>query len=220
MKPKIRILICDDHTLFREGIRAILGTQPHLEIVGQASNGREAVEHAARLEPDVVLMDISMPDLPGYEATRRILAKKPDTKVLILTMFDEEDFVGRCLTAGACGYMLKGSPASQLVYAIEVLVKGGQYLDPGVAGALMTRIVEGAPQSESSYDRLSQREREVIKLLAEGLSVKDVATRLEVSVKTVDTHKTNLMRKLDLHNKTELVKYAIQQKLITLPVGW
>lgn len=216
MSGTIRVLICDDHTLFRDGIRAILGNEPSIEIVGEASNGREAVKAASALAPDVVLMDISMPDLPGYEATRRILAAEPRVKVLVLTMFDEEDFIARCLDAGAAGYILKGSPSSQLLYALDVVMKGGRYVDPGVADALVTRFVEGRPKAQTSYDRLSEREREVLKLLADGSSVKEVASLLGVSAKTVDTHKTNLMRKLALHNKTDLVKYAIRHRLITL----
>jgi DNA-binding NarL/FixJ family response regulator len=217
MKDKIRVLLCDDHTLFREGIKAILKDEPSIEIVGEASNGRQAVAQALELHPDVILMDIAMPELSGFDATRRILQTKAKAKVLILTMYEEEEVINRCLSAGAAGYVLKDAPRAHLIHAIDVVNKGGQYLSSRALKKVVNQYVKGAKNSASGYERLSDREREVLKLLADGLALKEIATQLVLSVKTVDAHKTNLMRKLDLHDRSELIKYAIQRKLIRLP---
>jgi two-component system response regulator NreC len=212
----IRILICDDHTLFCEGIKAILRDQPSLEIVGEARDGRQAVELVKEHRPDVLLMDVSMPDMTGFDATRRIREFDSNVKVLILSMHDEEELVARCLEAGAAGYIIKDAPASQLLYAIETVYKGERYLSPVVLKKVVAGYVKNSQRPKTSYDRLSAREREVLKLLAEGLSVKEIATRLNLSVKTVDVHKYNLMRKIDVHDRAELIKYAIQKKLIAV----
>lgn len=213
---KIRILLCDDHTLFLEGIKAILRDHPSLEIAGEARDGRQAVELVKQLKPDVLLMDVSMPDMTGFDATRRIREFDQDVKILILTMHEEEELVARCLEAGASGYVIKDAPASQLVYAIETVQKGERYLSPVVLKKVVAGYVKNSQRPKTSYDRLSTREREVLKLLAEGLSVKEIATRLNLSVKTVDVHKYNLMRKIDVHDRSELIKYAIQRKLIAV----
>jgi two-component system, NarL family, response regulator NreC len=212
----VRILICDDHTLFCEGIKAILREKTSLEIIGEARDGRQAVELAKELKPDVLLMDVSMPDMTGFDATRRIREFDQTMKVLILTMHEEEELVARCLEAGASGYIIKDAPASQLVYAIETVQKGERYLSPVVLKKVVAGYVKNSQRPKTSYDRLSTREREVLKLLAEGLSVKEIATRLNLSVKTVDVHKYNLMRKIDVHDRAELIKYAIQKKLIAV----
>lgn len=217
MSEKIRVLLCDDHTLFREGIKAILKDERSIEIVGEADNGREAVTKAQQLSPDVILMDIAMPDLSGFEATRRILQTNKKAKVLILTMYEEEEVITRCLNAGAAGYVLKDAPRAHLIHAIDVVNKGGQYLSSRALKKVVKQYVKGAQSTATGYERLSDREREVLKLLADGLALKEIAVRLVLSVKTVDAHKTNLMRKLDLHDRSELIKYAIQQKLIRLP---
>jgi len=217
MSEKIRVLLCDDHTLFREGITAILKDERSIEIVGEADNGREAVTKAQQLHPDVVLMDIAMPDLSGFEATRRILQANKKAKVLILTMYEEEEVITRCLNAGAAGYVLKDAPRAHLIHAIDVVNKGGQYLSSRALKKVVKQYVKGAQSTATGYERLSDREREVLKLLADGLALKEIAVRLVLSVKTVDAHKTNLMRKLDLHDRSELIKYAIQRKLIRLP---
>jgi two-component system response regulator NreC len=208
------VLLCDDHTLFREGIKAILRDEPAIEIVGEAEDGRQAVDRAQELRPDVVLMDISMPDLNGFEATARILQANPKTRVLILTMYEEEEVITRCLTAGASGYVLKDAPRADLIHAIDVVKRGGQYLSSRALKKVVKQHVEGAKSGATDYERLSGREREVLKLLADGLTLKEIATRLVLSVKTVDNHKTNMMRKLDLHDRSEVIKYAIQRKLI------
>jgi two-component system, NarL family, response regulator NreC len=216
MVTKTRILICDDHTLFVEGLKAMLRNEPSLEIVGEARDGRQAVEQVKHLKPDVLLMDVSMPDMNGFDATRQVHNFDPTVKVLILTMHDEEELVARCLEAGAAGYIIKDAPASQLLYAIEMVQKGERYLSPVVLKKVMETYVKNTNRPQTSYDRLSPREREVLKLLAEGLSVKEIATRLDLSVKTVDAHKTNLMKKIGVHDRAELIKYAIQKKLIAV----
>ena len=218
MSAKTRVLICDDHELFREGIKAILRTEEGVEIVGEARDGGQAVGEALRLRPDVVLMDMEMPGLNGVEATRRIHEGEPRIPVLILTMYGEEELVARCMQAGAAGYVLKDVPAAQLLYAIQAVGRGGRYMSPEVLKGVLEQYVGGSPASESRYDRLTGREREILKLLAEGLSAKQVAAQLDLSVKTVDVHKTNLMRKLDVHDRAELVKWAISHKVIRLPV--
>ena len=217
MKERIKVLICDDHTLFREGIKAILRDEPTVEIVGEASDGREAVDKARELRPDVILMDIAMPDLSGFDATRRILQSNAHPRVVILTMYEEEEVIDRCLAAGASGYVLKDAPRAHLVHAIHEVHKGGQYMSSRALKKVVNQYVKGVRTAPTGYDRLSDREREVLKLLADGLALKDIATQLVLSVKTVDAHKTNLMRKLDLHDRSELIKYAIQRKLIRLP---
>jgi two-component system, NarL family, response regulator NreC len=215
----VRILICDDHILFSEGVKAILRPETSMEIVGEAKDGRQAVEKVKELDPDLVLMDVQMPDLSGFEATRRVLAIKPNLKVLMLTMHDEEQLVARCLEAGAAGYIVKDAPSTQLIYAIETVMKGERYLSPVVLKKVVSGYVHNSPRPQTSYDRLSPREREILKLLAEGRSIKEIAVQLNVSVKTVDVHKYNLMRKIDVHDRSELIRYAIQKRLIEIPIA-
>lgn len=215
MASKLKVLICDDHTLFREGLKAILREYESIEIVGEARDGKQAVEKAVKLNPDLIVMDIAMPELSGFEATRRIKKEHKHIKVLILTMYDEEELVSRCLDAGASGYVLKDAPPSQLMYAIESVATGGQYLSPGPLKKLVSQFVRQSRRG-TGYDRLSDREREVLILLAEGNSVKEAAAQLNISTKTVDAHKYSLMRKLDIHDRAGLVKFAIQHKLISL----
>ena len=167
-----------------------------------------------KLNPEVVLMDISMPVLRGFEATRRLKRARPFIKVLILTVYGDEDLVTRCLDAGAAGYILKDTPPVQLVYAIEAVNQGQQYLSPSVLKGLVRQHISQPSGLKSGYELLSDREREILVRLAEGESLKDLATRLDLSVKTVDAHKTNLMRKLDLHDRSELIRYAIRKHLV------
>jgi two-component system, NarL family, response regulator NreC len=214
MSPKIRVLICDDHALFREGVKTILASHPEFEVVGEAEDGREAVERATRLQPDVVLMDIAMPVLKGFDATRRIKKERANVKVLILTVYDDEDLVARCLDAGASGYILKDSPPAQLTYAIQAVSNGQQYMSPRVLTTVVRQFIANPTEPKSSYDLLSDREREILVLLAEGIALKDIAKRLNLSVKTVEAHKYNLMRKLDLHDRSELIRYAIRKRLV------
>jgi two-component system response regulator NreC len=216
VNSKIRILICDDHTLFVEGVKAMLRNELSLEIVGEARDGRQAVELVKQLKPDIILMDVSMPDMNGFDATRRVHEFDSNVKILMLTMHDEEELVARCLEAGAAGYIMKDAPASQLLYAIDTVHKGERYLSPNVLKKVMDGYVQNTNRPQTSYDRLTIREREVLKLLAEGLTVKEIAVRLDRSVKTVEVHKQNLMKKIDVHDRAELIKYAIQKKLIAV----
>jgi DNA-binding NarL/FixJ family response regulator len=218
---KIRILLTDDHTLFRQGIKTLLSAEADLDIVGEAANGAEAVEKTNELRPDLVLMDIGMPGLSSFEATRQIKKARPDTKVLFLTMYDDEDYLVQCMEVGASGYVLKDSPAPQLLAALRDVYRGGSYLSPRMLSQLVddfrSRIKSAHRQPR--FATLTAREKEILKFLAEGESVKEIAAGLNLSVKTVEAHKFNLMRKLDIHNKAHLVQYAIQKKIIKIPVG-
>ena len=216
---KIRVLLTDDHTLFRQGIRTLLSGEPDLEVVGEAPNASDATTQARQLRPDVVLMDIGMTGMSSFEATRQIRKEHPETKIIFLSMYDDEDYLAESVEIGASGYILKESPAEQLVSAIREVHRGGHYLSP----RLLTRLVEDfreqgrLPVRQTRLGTLTKREREVTKLLAEGKSVKEVAASFDLSVKTVEAHKFNLMRKLNIHNKAQLVQYAIQKKIIRLP---
>ncbi|MFQ6058798.1 MAG: response regulator [Anaerolineae bacterium] len=215
---KIRVLLADDHTILREGIRALLAAQPDIEVVGEASNGREAVAKARELKPDVILMDIAMPLLNGLEATRQIKKEHPEMDVLVLTMHDSEEYVSQILGAGAAGYVVKKAAASDLVSAIHAVYQGGAFLYPSVAKMLVEdylRRVE-AGGGRDSYDELTDREREVLQLIAEGYTNKEIADLLCLSVKTVQTHRAHVMEKLNLHDKGEVIKYAIQKGIIEL----
>jgi two-component system, NarL family, response regulator NreC len=216
---KIRILLTDDHTLFRQGIRTLLSAEPDMEVAGEAASASEAVELAGKLRPDVVLMDIGMAGLSSFEATRLIRKDRPETRVIFLSMYDDEDYLAECVEMGASGYILKESPADQLLTALREVHRGGSYLSP----RLLTRLVDdfrtqgrGGPVRQPRFGTLTKREREILKMLAEGKSVKEIAAGFDLSVKTVEAHKFNLMRKLDIHNKAQLVQYAIQKKIIRL----
>ena len=215
---KIRVFLSDDHTLFRQGIRTLLSAEPDIEIAGESGNASEAVEQAGELRPDVVLLDISMPGLSSFQAIRQLHKVRPETKVLLLTMYDDEDYLAEGMEAGANGYILKDSPAEQLVLAIRDVHRGGSYMSPRMLAHLVDDFRSRARSDRPvpRFDTLTGREKEVLKLLAEGNSVKEIAGDLDLSLKTVETHKFNLMRKLDIHNKAQLVQYAIQKKIIRL----
>jgi len=218
---KIRVFLTDDHTLFRQGIKTLISTEPDMEVVGEASNGSDAILKAAELRPDVILMDIGMAGLSSFEATRQVRKNRPETKVLFLTMYDDEDYLVECMEVGAGGYVLKDSPAQQLISAIRDVHRGGSFLSPRMLAQLVddfrTRIKSN--HRLPRFATLTTREKEVLKLLAEGNSVKEIASSLNLSVKTVEAHKFNLMRKLDIHNKAQLVQYAIQKKIIKVPIA-
>ncbi len=211
---RIRILLTDDHTLFRQGIHTLLSEESDIEVVGEAANGTEAVEQVGPLRPDVVLMDIGMPGLSSFEATRQIKKLRPETKILFLTMYDDEDYLVECMEVGGSGYVLKDSPAPQLLAAIRDVYRGGSYLSPKMLSQLVDdfRSRIKTTHRQPRFATLTPREKEILKFLAEGQSVKEIATHLNLSVKTVEAHKFNLMRKLDIHNKAQLVQYAIQNK--------
>ena len=217
---KIRILLTDDHTLFREGIKNLLAAEPDVEVVGESSNATDAIARAAELRPDLVFMDVGMPGLSCFEATRQIRRHRTETKVVILTMYDDEDYLAECMDAGANGYLLKDCPTEQLLAAIREVHHGGSYLSPRMLSHLVDdfRTRAHSPHRMPRFGTLTKREVEILKILAEGSSVKEIANALNLSVKTVEAHKFNLMRKLDIHNKAQLVQYAIQKKIIRLPV--
>ncbi len=211
---KIKILVADDHTLLRDGIRALLGLQDDIEVVGEASEGKEAVEKTRELMPDVVVMDITMPGMDGLEATRRITKKNPAVKVLVLTQHDNKEYVLSAIKAGAAGYVPKRALGSELVSAIRAVHNGDSFLYPSAAAALIEdylRQVEAEP-----YDHLTAREREILKLIADGHTSREIADTLFISLKTVLGHRTKIMEKLDIHNRTELIKYAMRKGLVSM----
>jgi len=215
----IRILIADDHALFRDGLRALFAEEEDIELVGEAANGEEAVQKAIELKPDVVVMDIMMPVMNGIEATRRIRSAVPETKVLALSMYDDEEYVQQMLTADASGYTLKRATSDELLRALREVVSGGMPLDPAVAAKVVkgyVRRVQQGDEDQTSATELTPRELEVLRLVAEGLTNQAIAERLGLSRRTVDAHRTNLMHKLDMHDVTDLVKYALRRGIISL----
>lgn len=213
-KSKIRILIVDDHAMLRDGIRALLDLHDDIEIVGEASEGREAIEKVIELSPDVVVMDIAMPGMDGLEATRRLRKKHPHVKVLVLTQHDNREYVLSAIKAGAAGYVPKRGLGSELVTAIRAVYSGNSFLYPSAAAALIDDYLRQV--DEEPYDRLSNREREILKLIADGHTSREIANMLYISLKTVLGHRTNLMEKLNIHNRTELIKYAMRKGLVSM----
>ena len=217
MTSKIRILLADDHTLLRNGICAILADEQDMLVVGEADNGREAVHLADQLKPNVVLIDIAMPLLNGLEATRQIKHEHPEINVLVLTMYDNEEYFRKMLEVGASGYIIKRAAATELVSAIRAVYHGEAVLSPAITRLLLEDYLNHDTHSEKDDpNALSSREREVLQLIAEGRTSREIAEILNLSVKTVQSHRTNLMQKLDLHDRGDLIKYAIQKKIIEL----
>jgi DNA-binding NarL/FixJ family response regulator len=212
---KIRVLIADDHAILREGVRALLAATDDIDVVGQASDGREAVDACKKLDPDVVLMDIAMPGLGGIEAALEIRKEGMRAKVLVLSQYEDREYVRRLLKAGVSGYVLKKSAGSELVGAIRAVQRGGLVLDPEVARAAME---EHDPKHAGGdpYEALTDREKQVFRLVAEGRSNKEVAEDLGISVKTAMSHREHVMQKLDLHNRTELVRLALKLGVIRI----
>jgi len=215
---QIKVLIVDDHTLVRDGIRALLVLATDIEVVGEAANGKEALEKVKRLFPDVILMDLNMPVMGGLDATRRIRKDFPGTKVLILTQYDDSDYVIPAIEAGARGFITKMAAFSELASAIQSVYRGDSYLSPSAASALVMECQQkpSAEGEREPYDHLTDREKEVFKLVAEGHTAREIADILVVSPKTVEWYKTSLMNKLNIRNKTDLIKYAIRKQVITI----
>jgi two-component system, NarL family, response regulator NreC len=214
---QIRILLADDHGVVRKGLRYLLQKSPDVEVVGEAADGREAVAMALELNPDVVVMDVAMPHLNGVDATSQIVRKNPKIRVIILSMYSDETYLTRALTAGAKGYLLKDSAESDLLRAVQTVSQGRTFFSPAISEALLEDYLRQLQQRglQDSYELLTDREREVLQLLAEGKSNKDAAALLDLSLYTVETHRANLMQKLNLHNTAEIVLYAVRKKIIS-----
>lgn len=211
---KIRVLLADDHAVLRAGIRALLDMQPDIEVIGEASDGHQAVARARELKPDIVLMDIGMPGLDGLAATRQIKETFPQTHILILTQHENKEYVLPALKLGASGYVLKRAEGDELITAIRTVHAGGTFLDPAIAGAVVGEMTRDRSAEAAPFDSLSEREREVLVMLARGDTYQQIAEALFISPKTVDYHRTNLMRKLGLSNRAELTRFAIQRGLL------
>jgi len=212
-----RILLVDDHRIMREGLRALLAGIPGMTVVAEAENGRCAVRLARELTPDVIVMDVTMPDLNGIEATRQILASRPEVRVIALSIHSDRRFVLQMFRAGAVGYLLKDCAFEELAHAIQVVLDGQSYLSPGIAGVVVGEFVRTIVADDSpAGPMLTAREREVLQLTAEGKSTKEVASLLKVSVKTVETHRRQLMEKLQINSVAELTKFAVREGLTSL----
>jgi two-component system, NarL family, response regulator NreC len=206
-----KILLADDHTIVRQGLKLIISSHADLAVIGEAANGREVLELVEKLKPDVILMDVAMPELNGVEATRRVHEISPRTKVLVLSMHKEAVYVREILKAGARGYILKDAIDTELISAIQSVARGDGYISPAISGTLLSDYRQNIT---NALDLLSSREREVLQLIAEGKTNKEVATRLNLSVYTVDSHRGKIMEKLNLHSTGELVRFAVKQGLV------
>jgi len=213
---KIKIIIADDHHLVREGLRLILDQEPTFSIIGEACNGREVVTLIKKICPDVILMDVSMPLLNGLEATRQILRDCPYIKILALSVSEDEEIIRQMLAAGAMGYLTKYAKPTELIQAIHTVNNGEMALSPVITRLVVEDYLRWADIEKNKPDKLTPREREVLQLIAEGYTNREIADILKISIKTVQAHRNNLMQKLDLHSQGELIKYAIQKKIIQL----
>ncbi|MCF6289703.1 MAG: response regulator transcription factor [Desulfobacterales bacterium] len=212
----IRILLADDHKIMRAGLCSLLEKQPDMEVVAEAENGRRAVQMTIEHKPDVVIMDVSMPELNGIEATRQIVAAVPGTRIIALSMYSDKRFVVGMLQAGAAGFLLKDCASQDLARAINAVASGKNYLSPEIAGVMIEDYVHRFAVADATTQVLTAREREVLQLIAEGWATREIAGRLYVSVKTVETHRRKIMKKLDIHSVADLTKYAIREGLTSL----
>ncbi len=213
----LKILLADDHKIVRDGLKSLINKEVSMEVIGEADNGRKTVQLARDLEPEIIIMDISMPDLNGIEATRQIVADSPDVKIIALSMHSDKRYVKGILSAGASGYLLKDSAFEELVEAIRTVDTGRFYLSAGIAGVVVKDYVGSQANKDTlTSDILSAREREVLQLLAEGKRTKEIASDLHVSVKTIETHRQNIMQKLDIYTIAGLTRYAIREGLTSL----
>ena len=216
---KLRVVIADDHAILREGLRALLATTDDIEVVGEAADGREAISRVQALRPDIVIMDAAMPGLGGLEATLELRRTHPDVKIVVLTQYEDREYIRRFLQAGVSGYLLKKSAGKELASAIRAAARGGLVLDPEVAKEALREPApsDGSGSGGSSlYDTLTDREKQVLKLVAEGHSNKEVAELLDISVKTAMSHREHVMEKLDLHSRTDLIKFALRKAIIQI----
>ncbi len=211
----IRVVLADDHVLIRAGLKALLHSLESVTVVGEASDGHEAVEVVEKLRPDVVIMDIAMSNLNGLEAAGRITKQWPKVRVIILSMHANEEYVGQALDAGATGYLLKGAEPAELELALKAVVRGETYLSPSISRHLVQDYLAHRKEKQGSAVELTSRQREVLQLIAEGCSTKDIANKLRLSVKTVETHRTELMRRLDIHDVAGLVRYAVRRGFVS-----
>lgn len=213
---KIKVLLADDHAIVREGVKMILAREPDFEVVGEAQDGRQALELVERMKPNVVVMDISMPGMGGIEATQQVKEGHPGVNVIALTMHEDESYVFKLLRAGASGYVLKRAAAQDLVQAVRAAAKGEAFLYPSVARKVVEDYLKRveAGEERERYDGLTEREKEILTHIAEGLSNQQIAQKLYISIKTVQTHRAHILEKLGLHDRTELVRYAIRKGLI------
>ena len=212
-----RIVIAEDHTILREGLKALLSAGPGIQVVGEAEDGREAVRLALELKPDLFLMDISMPRMSGIEAIREIRKQVPQTRILVLTVHKSEEYVLAALQAGVDGYILKDATHAELLTAIQTVLSGKPYLSPEISGKVIEGYLEGkrGGQTDSAWESLTHREKQILKLIAEGYKNKEIADFLCISLKTVEKHRDNLIKKLDLHNVAALTAYAMERGLVT-----
>jgi DNA-binding NarL/FixJ family response regulator len=217
MSEKHRIVIAEDHTILREGLRALLASEPNLDVVGEAKDGQEAIRVAEKLKPHLILMDLSMPRMNGLDAIREIKKHSPETKILILTVHKTDEYIQAALEAGANGYVLKDSSHTELSLAIRNVLEGKYFISPEISGKIIGGYLQGKKpvKPTTTWDTLTQREKSILKLIAEGYKNKDIADFLCISVKTVEKHRANLMQKLDIHNISDLTALAIAKGLLT-----
>ena len=209
--PKLRVLLADDHAIVREGLKALINSHADMEVVGEAAEGRTACAKAAELHPDVVVMDVSMPEVDGVQATRAVRRQCPDVRVLALTVHEERSYLRQLMEAGASGYVLKRCAPEDLVHALRVVARGDIYLDPSVTAVVLGSLTRARPRPVGSSLDLSERETEVLQLIAQGHSNKEIAGRLEISIKTVETYKARSMEKLGLTGRADIVRFALQE---------
>jgi two-component system response regulator NreC len=214
MPEQIRVIIADDHTIFRSGLNMLLSSEPDINVIGEAEDGQTAIQLAKELNPDVILMDIGMPELNGIEATERIKLETPDINILVLTMHRSDEYFFKMLEAGASGYILKGAETSELINAVRSVAKGEVFLYPSMAGRLVKEYLSQSAASKISSAKLTKREREILQLIAEGFTNKEIAKKLVLSPSTVHSHRTNLLHKLNLNSRHELVQYAREHGLM------
>ncbi|MCF7803426.1 MAG: response regulator transcription factor [Candidatus Marinimicrobia bacterium] len=213
---KIRVVLADDHTVVRESIRDLLNRTNKFEVVGEAATGSETIQLVQEVEPDVTVVDIGMPELNGIEATKQLLRRDEDIKIIILSMYSNEEYISQVFNSGAQGYILKDSASEELIEAIQTVHTGGNYITSKLSTLIVNEYIKPKKKAYDPLDELTEREREVLQLIGEGHTNQQIAEKLFISVKTVETHRTNLSNKLDIHNKSELIRYAVKRGIVTI----